>query len=54
LAGGVITHDMIPDVDEMRQWLCHAQLRPLEIQDAPDRYIAAARKNTGGAAPIEE
>ena len=43
-AGGVITHDMIPDVDEMRQWLCHAQLHPLEIQDAPDRYIAAARK----------
>lgn len=44
-AGGVIAHDMLPDADEMRRLLYQARLRPIEIQDAPDRYVAIARKN---------
>lgn len=42
--GGVIANDIIPDADEMRALLEQAQLTPLEIQDASDRYVVIARK----------
>lgn len=44
--GGVIANDTIPDVDEMRALLTQAQLDPLTIDDAPDRYVVVARKMT--------
>lgn len=46
--GGVIANDLIPDVDEMQELLQRAQLFPLAIQDAPDRYVVVARRDTGG------
>ncbi|MCX7840556.1 MAG: class I SAM-dependent methyltransferase [Anaerolineae bacterium] len=44
--GGVIANDTIPDVNEMRALLEQAHLAPLEMQDAPDRYVVVARKMT--------
>lgn len=45
--GGVLSHDAIPQEDEMRLLLSEAGLGQVQMQDEPDRYLVLARRIDG-------